>query len=382
VAACTGNSFLFIFGKGDKGALYHDAKRTVIVSAFPVMPGEVKHHPDMLFSDGFRRGGANMTAAQAQQMRDIIANNGDDLLKTARSVAEWSQHRGAGKVPEIVTALCGAFKDTPATPDSPSQAGLWTKGLEYIDGPRDLADAALQPHSVETYAARLQRAPEAVRRAISTLCHMSDTDAAREIQRLCAVDLPSAEAATAATGVAAPVAGAPPTPDVVTGQPAPDVTAAAKHAAGALAAFQTAGGVATEDWARNRAMNDSKLFQTLAGSAPFWDRIPTQTWEAAGAVKKQLKVCEAKPAAGRHYLTLAVRKGTQPNGQPAVFKVRVKDIPMNRDNNYQLLRQEFWTRICRQMAKPVHDRHLVFQHEDVIAHISTILACEPRQAGP
>jgi len=31
---------------------------------------------------------------------------------------------------------------------------------------------------------------------------------------------------------------------------------------------------------------------------------------------------------------------------------------------------------------PVRDRHLVFQHEDVIAHMTTILACEPQQAGP
>ena len=65
-----------------------------------------------------------------------------------------------------------------------------------------------------------------------------------------------------------------------------------------------------------------------------------------------------------------------------MFRLKVKDIPLNRENNYRLVRQEFWTRICRQMALPVRERNLVFQHEDVIEIMATILACVPQQAGP
>jgi len=78
------------------------------------------------------------------------------------------------------------------------------------------------------------------------------------------------------------------------------------------------------------------------------------------------KVCEQAHPKGYGYLLLSVRRGKLPSGQPALFRIQVKDTPLNRENNYHLLRHEFWTRICRQMALPVCDRHPVFQHEDVI----------------
>jgi len=353
VARCTGCSFLIVGGQ--RGAIHHHTKRTVVIAIHPVRPlvtPLLQRHDELLF-DRVRPGGANMTRAQAKDMEKIVTDNSVKLTQVADEVTRWYQDQlGAVSVPLAVRKLRSIFFDTGAR--------LRSSGLEYIGGPTDLKDAQLAPLGIRSFASRLENAPVAVKQAVSASCIMSDAAFAATIKGLCGTVGEDEEAAAEEAGASTSATTSAASPVAV-----PSIVAAAMATAAKM-------GIEKMDAGTHLAeKSKGKTFGSLAGSAPFWDLIDASLWHAHGVEPQQKKVTE-QSRQGKPDMVKLQLKIDGHNFQHAL----TKSVAHTADN-HALLREQFWGKIIDQMKKEVPHRHPVFRHQRVIEAMDKIMAFAP-----